>query len=332
MANKRVIWIDIIKIFSLIYIVIEHFIQSMQKSGFIADTTFWLWIDSICACVMVQLFFLCSGFLYQKQCHISCAKEWLQQIKKKMFYLGLPYFFFSIVTISAKMIMPNSVNEAVDQSLLHLLFIEPIPPYWFLYILFILFAITLPLNNVKLKKVTIITSVALYLVYLLMPLPYILSQVCRYELWFVIGMVLADEDLTDLLPKWVKYVLLLYIPISYFVLVNHLTTQITVTILGLAAGLLIILWAKTLGDKISPEHRVYEWIIKLTKYIMPIFLMQTIFAAGFRIVLLKLGITTAWMHILGGIMITFVGPSVAAMIYWRIMKKIKEFKIDKQRL
>lgn len=329
MGKKRVIWIDIIKIFSLIYIVIVHFVQSMQKSGFIADTTFWLWIVSICSCIMVQLFFLCSGFLFQKQCHISSVREWMQQIKKKLFYLGLPYFFFSILTISAKMIMPNNVNEVVDQSLLHLLFVEPIPPYWYLYILFILFAVTLPLNSVKLKRATIIVSVVLHLIYLVLPLPYILAQVCRYELWFVIGMVIADRDLTDLLPKWVKYVLLLYIPISYYVLVNHLTTQPMVTVLGVAAGLLIILWAKTLGTKISLDHRLYGWIIKFTKFIMPIFLMQTIFAAGFRVILLKLGITIAWVHIFGGILITFIGPSVTAMIYWSIMKKIKEIRIDR---
>lgn len=57
----------------------------------------------------------------------------------------------------------------------------------------------------------------------------------------------------------------------------------------------------------------------LAKYTMPIFLMHTLFAAPTRVVLMKMGITNAAVHVLLGIGISFAGPIVATCI----MKKTK---------
>lgn len=47
---------------------------------------------------------------------------------------------------------------------------------------------------------------------------------------------------------------------------------------------------------------------------MPIFLMHTIFAAGIRSVLFKLGITNSAIHIVLGLIITFIGPIIATVL------------------
>jgi hypothetical protein len=52
----------------------------------------------------------------------------------------------------------------------------------------------------------------------------------------------------------------------------------------------------------------------LAKYTMPIFLMHTLFAAPLRIVLLKVGINNAAVHVVLGIAISFLGPIMAAWI------------------
>ncbi|NLG03644.1 MAG: DUF1624 domain-containing protein, partial [Clostridia bacterium] len=82
MTKRRVMWVDLVKVFALIYIVTEHFIQSMQKSGFMPENNFWLWIDTICAWVMVQMFFFCSGYLHQKQSKINSIKSYGEQMLK----------------------------------------------------------------------------------------------------------------------------------------------------------------------------------------------------------------------------------------------------------
>ena len=52
---------------------------------------------------------------------------------------------------------------------------------------------------------------------------------------------------------------------------------------------------------------------------MPVYLMHTIFAAGLRSVLLKIGITNGAVHIVLGIAVSFIGPIVAI----EIMKRLK---------
>lgn len=55
------------------------------------------------------------------------------------------------------------------------------------------------------------------------------------------------------------------------------------------------------------------------KYTMPTFVMHTLFAAPLRVVLLKIGVNNAAVHVVLGIAISFIGPIIAA---W-IMKKSK---------
>ena len=217
MARERVLWVDVIKIFSLIYIVLVHFMQSMQKSSFIEENSFWQYIVTICAWIMVQVFFFCSGYLHQKQCRVKVFSDWFQQIKKKFVNLMIPYFLFTLLTIVIKLFLEDEVNNAIEQSVWHILFIEPIPPYWFLYILFILFAITFPIKDSKSQKLWLVFAGVLYLVYILIPMPYVPTQVCHFELWFVLGMTVAYKDWLSIFPTWVRYISLLFVPLSVLV-------------------------------------------------------------------------------------------------------------------
>lgn len=54
------------------------------------------------------------------------------------------------------------------------------------------------------------------------------------------------------------------------------------------------------------------------KYTMPVFLMHTMFAAPCRVLLMKLGITNAAVHIGIGIAVSFIGPIAAMTILERI--------------
>lgn len=57
----------------------------------------------------------------------------------------------------------------------------------------------------------------------------------------------------------------------------------------------------------------------LVQYTMPIFLMHTIFAAPIRSLLLNMGIGNAVIHITLGLVISFIGPIIVAIV----MNKVK---------
>lgn len=51
---------------------------------------------------------------------------------------------------------------------------------------------------------------------------------------------------------------------------------------------------------------------------MPVFLMHTIFAAGIRVVLVKIGVTTPTVHVVVGLATGFVGPVFAMLAMERL--------------
>lgn len=84
-------------------------------------------------------------------------------------------------------------------------------------------------------------------------------------------------------------------------------------IMGLLACIAVIMMVVGFEEKFG---RSMDF---LAKYTMPIFLMHTLFAAPLRSVLIKIGIESAVIHVVLGLVISFAGPIIAA---W-IMKKTK---------
>lgn len=83
--------------------------------------------------------------------------------------------------------------------------------------------------------------------------------------------------------------------------------------MGLVACCAVIVIAISCDGGRGEKH-----IGKLARYTMPIFLMHTIFAAGIRSVLLKLGVNNAAIHIILGLLISFAGPIAAAETMGRV--------------
>lgn len=86
-------------------------------------------------------------------------------------------------------------------------------------------------------------------------------------------------------------------------------------LLGLLACASIVM----LMIRIYKDRKQMAFFGVLAKYTMPIFVMHTLFAAPLRVVLLKIGISNAAVHVVLGILISFIGPMITA---W-IMKKSK---------
>lgn len=57
---------------------------------------------------------------------------------------------------------------------------------------------------------------------------------------------------------------------------------------------------------------------RMCVWTMPVYLMHTIFAAGLRVVLIKLGVTSALIHIPLGLAIGFIGPVIAIIVMERL--------------
>lgn len=141
MSSKREVWIDYVKVFACILVVLGHFFQSMVKASIVQDNSLYQWFNTTIYCFHVPLFFICSGYLYQRYSLIDSFYSWGCNVFKKAIALGIPYFIFSFATWLLKTVFSGEINDKIG-GLGYVLFIHPASPYWFLYILFLIFIIT----------------------------------------------------------------------------------------------------------------------------------------------------------------------------------------------
>ncbi len=312
MNKERDIWVDRVKIIACILVVLGHFYQSMVKAGLASDHIIYQWFISTIYLFHVQLFFICSGYLYQKYSNVNSIRIWGNNILNKFLALGIPYFVFSTITWILKKLFSSSVNSQLG-GLLHTLFIEPTSPYWYLYILFFLFVITFTCHNKR--NLLILFSIGLLCRIILMfgfsTGIYILGNIASNWIWFIAGMLLA-EDLIPLAGIRISIILLLLFTLfSILAITDNLHFRGYDFIMGVIACYSIVSIVNNLvgyGAFSSSGHRY------LIKYTMPIFLMHTMFAAPIRILLLILNITSIPVHIIIGLLASYLGPIVTMLI------------------
>ena len=141
MKKQREIWVDNVKVVACILVVLGHFLQSMTKAKVLPANDLYQWFNQIIYYFHVPLFFICSGYLYQKLSVVNNVHSWGRNVLKKLLVLGIPYFTFSLATWFLKTLFSSSVNSQIG-GLGDILFFHPTSPYWYLYALFFLFLIT----------------------------------------------------------------------------------------------------------------------------------------------------------------------------------------------
>lgn len=147
-VRTREKWVDDVKVIACILVVLGHFFQSMTKANILPENDLYKWFNMTIYYFHVPLFFICSGYLYQKHSKVNDFKSWKKNVAKKVLALGVPYVTFSTATWVLKTVFSDSVNKQAD-SLLETLVLNPSAPYWYLYALFFLFLITPTFTSLK---------------------------------------------------------------------------------------------------------------------------------------------------------------------------------------
>ena len=320
-VRQREIWIDNIKVIACVLVVLGHFFQSMTKAEILPANALYQWFNQTIYYFHVPLFFICSGYLYQKLSVVNDRRSWKRNVLKKALNLGIPYFAFSFATWLLKTCFSGSVNSE-SGGLLDTLFVHPTSPYWYLYALFFLFLITPTFKN---KSRAIIGLVVALILKAIGCIEYggeriqVVTYILSNEIWFVIGMSIKVCQLKTTIEKMKLRVPIaagfLFLLISVVVYVMNLNNGFISFLVGLVACFSIVVLTASLFEK-REQSKVFGFF---ARYTMPIFLMHTLCAAPLRAVLLKVGIQNAVIHVILGLAISFIGPIIVAVI----MKKMK---------
>ncbi|MBE6727645.1 MAG: acyltransferase [Ruminococcaceae bacterium] len=321
LEDKREYWVDNLKVFACILVVLGHFFQSMRSSEIMSPSPSALWFDKTIYFFHVPLFFICSGYLYQKSSNTTTFNGWKTNILKKIVSLGIPYFVFSLLTWCLKTLFANSVNKKVD-NIFTSLFIKPISPYWYLYALFFMFLIIPTFKNKYAAIIGIFISLTIKIITFI-PLVsdiYSLNIIFGNIIWFVIGMCInsfgANMKKKNNLHFSLSFILVfVFIGLSVLPEIYNTKHHIISFAMGLLGCFAFVLLFKEL-QRFNFLNKLFSYC---AKYTLPIFLMHTIFAAALRGVLNKFGISSTMIHIILGLFVSFACPVIAAYI----MSKIK---------
>ena len=305
--KRREIWIDNVKVIACALVVLGHFFQSMTKANIVPENGLYMWFNQTIYYFHVPLFFICSGYLYQKLSKVNDVHSWARNLRKKAVCLGIPYFTFSLATWILKTVFSGSTNNQIG-GLFDTLFLHPASPYWYLYALFFIFLITPTFGSKTMAAAGLFISGCLKVldivgVHGIRAITYILSK----EIWFVIGMCFCVWNVQAQIKKFIAIAAgMVFLALSMLVYEYNLQNAWIGFGMGVLACFSVVVLAFSTAERQSVTFGFFA------KYTMPIFLMHTLFAASFRAILLKLGVRNAAMHISLGILIGFAGPIIAA--------------------
>lgn len=255
-ARTREKWVDDVKVIACILVVVGHFFQSMVKASILPDSGLYEWFITTVYYFHVPLFFICSGYLYQKYSKVNSVGSWRRNVAKKVLALGIPYVTFSTATWVLKKAFSSSVNNQIG-GLGDTLLFHPASPYWYLYALFFIFLLTPTFKSVKMAIGGLIVAIALKTIALSGGGydVYAVSTVLSNEIWFVLGMSICTFNV-QLKGRKVQRTIcgLLFMILSVVVYKAEISGGVIPFAMGLLACVAVILMVAGGEKKVWQRH------------------------------------------------------------------------------
>ena len=311
---ERNILVDRLKGYACFLVLFGHVIMGVRIAG-VDIPQFFRGMEKFVWSFHVALFLFLSGVVYKLTGEWKGKKSKWNFILYKLYSLGVPYVVFTSVYVLINS-LAGGANTAFSVSDLLYIWKTPIAQYWFLYALFFLFCIWSVLSGIlKNWQITLLVVSIGYLVPLCGASLGGLDVVFYSALAFGVGTFVNFKSLTNI-PTWSKYLVVLIHIVTgiVFVLLDKIEAPFIKEIMilvGIYSSIMFI----SLIQKFKP---VAAFLGFVNKYSFQIYLLHTIFTAGIRIVLIKLGIGQWWIHILLGTACGLVFSVLAAVIAKKI--------------
>ena len=310
--GKRECWLDYLRAFACILVTIGHLLMSFQEASIIREEFIISTFIDFIYCFHVYIFFFCSGYLFQVNRHQT---TWMQ-VEKCLNFLLL-YIMFSGITYIMKTIFASSVNSPIEHNFLEILLQYPTNQMWYLYAISVIFLFAKFINSEKtayavLGIALIMKTVSISSIAWLIPVPF--NYLFQNMIWFVAGQFFVYKQIV-LKKRETVISTLLFIALFTCKTVCNLDSAFlnaTLTLFGLGASIGVI---NNLTNKRTVTGGLWKY---LAKYMLQIYLLHTIFAAGIRAILFKLGISHVLSHMAMGLVFSFAMPIFCAVIAERI--------------
>lgn len=338
--KSRILWIAYLKAFACFLVVLGHLMQSLIQANIDKNANIATTIGIIIYLFHMPLFMCLSGYLYCMKNKKLTLQEYKKFEIKKIINLSIPYFVFYILYVVINVIFSTSVNNPKKIEDLVNIFNNPISPYWFLYALLSIFIVVPILEKIckyNQKYVLAIFLILKVLSFYIKSKIYIIYSIMNWGIYFYLGAYfIKKERINKKINTWKMCVYIcIYIGLGilYSIYYSKMSQGINeiVRLFFAIAGIDICI-------KIFKNINKIRILDTFKNYTFQIYLTHTIFAAGFRIVLLKIGITSYFVHFVIGLLASIYIPVLLAKIFEKTkylnfffypIKTIEELKLKK---
>lgn len=325
---KNLNWINYLKGLAMVLVVAGHtMVVGIRQSNSLIDGIY----DYIYMFHM-PLFFLLSGFLYQRKVNVYLTNK-SDFIKNKAVSLLLPYFSYSLLTyggvyIAYKIPGVGGILEkcgfnigSVTQVFKQILFWQnSIDQHvWFIYSLFFVFLISCLFFGKSRKGIICSFAFALVLHILTLKCSWMLLQrVFNYMVFFVAGRMVYSENILEKINRRKYYVYTSAIILSVIKLTiidilfeSYILTSLKAVfsiVVSVAMCLALCLIFMNNGERFKCFKRIYKYNFEI--YI----LHQPFIVSGVVMILYSMAGCNAYLCIIAGTVIGIVIPAVFAYL------------------
>lgn len=326
MTRSRINWIDFGKGLAIFLVLMGHVLLGLyQSEKFPSWNNVLLVIIAQLYIFHIPVFFALSGYFFKP---LSNIKEFLDYSKKKTIVLGIPYIFYSIIHFCLQKIAGGTVRVPTTIFDLINIYKHPLGVSWYIYVLWSILMIYGLLSIViKKRRMLLLISVFAYCCTLFVQTDiYIIQRTLVWGVFFLLGSVLSEIQLDRMDAK--KF-LLFFIPFDLiymlawllFYEVDSKKDYVSYSNPGLwgIAFVVCILFAFIIFPKIENKGpRIFDYFSKYGKDSLGIYIIHAPICSMLRILMLKMGINSVFIHVIAGILLGWYLSIFATYI----MKKI----------
>ncbi len=331
MTKSRINWIDFGKGLAIFLVLTGHVLLGLYQSE-----KFPSWNNVLISLVAqlyifhIPVFFALSGYFFKP---LSNIKEFLDYAKKKTIILGIPYIFYSIVHFCLQKVAGATVRVPTTIFDLINIYKQPLGVSWYIYVLWSILIIYGLLSIViKNRRILFLISVLAYCCTLFVQTDiYIIQKTLVWGVCFLLGSILSEIRLNRIDSK--KF-LLFFIPFDLiymlawllFYEVDSKKDYVSYSNPGLwgIAFVVCILFAFIIFPKIENKApRIFDYFSKYGKDSLGIYIIHAPICSMLRILMLKMGINSVFIHVIVGILLGWYLSIFATYI----MKKISILNI-----
>jgi fucose 4-O-acetylase-like acetyltransferase len=312
----RDVWLDYAKAIGIILVVYGHVAHGVFAAGLNIDRVTFEIVESVIYSFHMPLFFFLSGVFLLPSMAKRSPKSFLLTKVDTILY---PYVIWSLLQGAIEVVLSHYTNGHVTITEVLSFAWMPRAQFWFLYVLFFVFALALLIyrrsNSEGWSAGVFVGSILLFFIGGMLPGVYLISMLAHNFVYFSLG-TLAAFRLRNLYGDWLVSLLgvvVLFVLSQWFFQVlqgfrygsNAPAVSLLLAIIGI--GLIVVI-SKWLAKFNLPL------LAYLGRHSMTIYLVHVLAGSGCRIILQKfLGVTDVGIHLLLG---TLAGLLLPLLFYW----------------